>query len=120
LSIHRFLFFLTDLIVRYSLSVPEFMTHQAPGNVKQSVYVRNINYETTSGVLWQVFGMFGSFRAVRVIVTFDWREMVSRRSGFVEFHTPEAARAWLDSRNRCWLMAERSYSAHCAIRARQA
>jgi hypothetical protein len=94
------------------------MTAQAPGNVEQMIHVRNINYEMTSKALWQVFGKFGSVKAVRLIATFDWGEIVSMKSGFVEFHTPEAARAALDSGNGWWLMAERWCSAHCAIRAR--
>jgi RNA recognition motif-containing protein len=54
------------------------MTRQAPGNVEQTIYVCNINYEATSKALWQVFGKFVSFKAVRVIVTFEGREMMSR------------------------------------------
>jgi RNA recognition motif-containing protein len=69
------------------------MTQPGNGNIEQTVYVRNINYDTESATIGVEFGKFGPVAGVRIISIFNGREQVSAGYGFVEFKTAEGCRA---------------------------
>jgi hypothetical protein len=100
--------------VRYNLAVTEFMTRQAPANVEQTIHVHNINYETTSKALGQVFGKFGSVKAVRVIATFDGRDCVGGM-GLWSFTLPMRPALHSTALNRWWLMVGHWRSASAQV-----
>jgi RNA recognition motif-containing protein len=68
--------------------------------IANSVYVRNISYQTLSQALGEEFAKFGAIQSVRIISAYNGREHVSLGFGFVEFKAPEGAAAALASPNK--------------------
>jgi RNA recognition motif-containing protein len=64
-------------------------------NISQTIYVRNINYNTETKTLVDAFSKFGPVQAVRIITGFDGRQPVSLGFAFIEFTTVEGYAAAL-------------------------
>jgi RNA recognition motif-containing protein len=68
------------------------------GDIQRTIFIRNINYQTTGETLSKSLSKFGPLASCRIISTFNGRERISRGFGFAEFKTVEGFNAAVNNK----------------------